>query len=301
MAVFEVRVVIFRVEVDLMRKELDDVEFGKLLPCLVHPVAPFENHIAINPCDVIFGGRYRFQGEVEKPFFLPERGTAGDLHQNIRIAFLEFKPTIKGKFDGDERNTEVGAENSVVWQASPEPCRIEVRGYGPHYTELLCRIRRPPLFTTGQAGRILHSPGPILSGRLGFVQPDAAAGLACKRFSASICARWSAPFGEQCELRRIVPRRFDDELRFLNSGAQPKWEDVDQSGPRDFRFWHFPDMPRWQLQVRLRSKSGHAPRRRLPPARSRLGIHSDCRPVSTPMRLLHNQPSFSIEIIMLFQ
>ena len=112
--VLDVRLIIFGAEIDQIRKELNEINFAKLLLRVISPIRFFENGVAVKPRNVAYILRHGFNCNIEESLFLPEHRTARDLYQNVGVVAGELKVAIKRKLHGYERDCEIGSKYFVV-------------------------------------------------------------------------------------------------------------------------------------------------------------------------------------------
>src|SRR5262245_13294939 len=105
---------VFWSEIDQIGEKLNNIGLVQFLHCLVHPVRPLEDHIAIKPRNILYIFWHGFDCNIEEALFLPDDGTPGNLHENVGVIAGQFEAAIKRKLHGYEWNREVRSKCSIV-------------------------------------------------------------------------------------------------------------------------------------------------------------------------------------------
>src|SRR3990172_4507603 len=96
-----------------------------------HPIIAAENHIAVQPRDLVTVLGNPLQRDVQQTLLLPHDIAAVNLHEDVRILLAELKLAVKGNLHGHQRDSEAPPEQAIVLKPTPVAYRVEVAGDRP--------------------------------------------------------------------------------------------------------------------------------------------------------------------------
>src|SRR3990172_4632832 len=96
-----------------------------------HPIIAAENHIAVQPRDLVAALGDPLQRDVQQTLLLPHDIAAVYLHEDVRIPLAELKLAVEGKLHGHQGDGETLPEQAIVLKPTPVANRVEVAGDRP--------------------------------------------------------------------------------------------------------------------------------------------------------------------------
>ena len=110
---------------------MNDIEFVKLSDRSLHPVIRCQQHVAVEPSNLLDSGRHRCERNIEKSLFLPHHIGRAQLDQDLGVAIPQVETFTMAEFDDDQGDSEPFAKNLEVLKPPPVPERIEVAADDP--------------------------------------------------------------------------------------------------------------------------------------------------------------------------